>query len=37
MNQWLNGALATCTFELRRSFTIQRTAVSAVLALFPPA
>ena len=36
MNQWLNGALATCTFELRRSFTIHRTAVSAVLALFPP-
>jgi len=36
MNRWLNGALATCSFELRRSFTVQRTAVSAVLALFPP-
>ncbi len=32
----INGALATCSFELRRSFTFQRTAVSAVLALFPP-
>ena len=37
MNRWFNGALATCSFELRRSFTVQRTAVSAVLALFPPA
>ena len=36
MKLWLNGALATCSFELRRSFTIQRTAVSLVLALFPP-
>jgi ABC-type transport system involved in multi-copper enzyme maturation permease subunit len=32
----LNGSLATCSFELRRSFTFQRTAVSVVLALFPP-
>jgi len=37
MNHWIRGALATCTFELRRSFTIQRMAVSLVLALFPPA
>ena len=36
MINWLNGALATCSFELRRSFTFQRTAVSVVLALFPP-
>lgn len=36
MNHWLNGAWATCSFELRRSFTFQRTAVSVVLALFPP-
>lgn len=33
---WLTGAFATCGFELRRSFTIQRTAVSIVLAVFPP-
>ena len=33
---WLNGALATCGFELRRSFTFQRTAVSIVLSVFPP-
>jgi hypothetical protein len=32
----LNGALATCSFELRRSFTFQRTAVSLVLSAFPP-
>lgn len=31
-----DGAVATCSFELRRSFTFQRTAVSIVLALFPP-
>ena len=36
VKNWLNGALATCLFELRRSFTIQRTAVSVVLAAFPP-
>ena len=36
MNHWLTGALATCGFELRRSFSIQRTSVSVVLALFPP-
>lgn len=33
---WLNGALATCRFELKRSMTLQRLAVSSVLALFPP-
>ena len=33
---WLTGAFATCGFELRRSFTFQRTAVSVVLAIFPP-
>lgn len=36
MNNWLTGSTATCRFELRRSFTTQRTAVSVVLALFPP-
>jgi hypothetical protein len=36
MRLWFNGALATCLFELRRSFTVQRTAVSLVLAAFPP-
>lgn len=36
MKNWFYGALATCSFELRRSFTLQRTAVSIVLALFPP-
>lgn len=36
MNFRLQGALATCAFELRRSFSAQRLAVSAVLALFPP-
>jgi len=37
MIRWFNGAIATCSFELHRSFTVQRTAVSVVLALFPPA
>jgi ABC-type transport system involved in multi-copper enzyme maturation permease subunit len=36
MRNWINGAMATCGFELKRSFTFQRTAVSIVLALFPP-
>lgn len=36
MKKWLNGAWATCSFELRRSFTFQRTVISIVLALFPP-
>ncbi len=34
---WIKGTIATCRFELRRSLTIQRIAVSIVLALFPPA
>lgn len=33
---WVTGALATCRFELQRSFTFQRTAVSILLSLFPP-
>ncbi len=33
---WLTGTLATCVFEIRRSLTLQRLAVSAVLSLFPP-
>ena len=33
---WLNGSLATCMFEIRRSMTLQRLAVSSVLGLFPP-
>lgn len=36
MNKILNSAIATCRFELRRSFTLQRSVVSIVLALFPP-
>jgi len=36
MKNWINSALVTCSFELKRSFTFQRTAVSVVLALFPP-
>lgn len=36
MNNWIHSALVTCSFELKRSFTIQRTAVSIVMALFPP-
>ena len=32
-----HGALATCTFELRRSMSAQRISVSIGLALFPPA
>lgn len=34
---WIKGAIATCIFELRRSLTIQRGMVAAVLSLFPPA
>ncbi|MDB2686481.1 ABC transporter permease [Mariniblastus sp.] len=34
-NLW-RGALATCSFELRRSMSAQRISVSAGLALFPP-
>ena len=33
---WFAPAWATCNFELKRSFTFQRTAVTIVLALFPP-
>ena len=36
MNRWLTGAFATCLFELRRSFSVQRTSVTLVLILFPP-
>lgn len=35
MNQFY-AAWATCMFELRSSFTIQRASVTAVMALFPP-
>lgn len=34
---WIKGAIATCFFELKRSFTLQRGMVAAVLSLFPPA
>lgn len=33
---WLNGTLATASFEFRRSLTWQRIAVAMLLALFPP-
>lgn len=33
---WILGSMATCFFELKRSMTIQRGFVAAVLALFPP-
>lgn len=36
MKRIINGALATCRFELHGSFTFQRTLVSLVLAFFPP-
>lgn len=36
MNNWLNSAIATCGFEVKRSLTFQRMAVSVVMALFPP-
>ncbi len=36
IRNWINGSIATCAFELKRSFTFQRNAVTAVLALFPP-
>jgi ABC-type transport system involved in multi-copper enzyme maturation permease subunit len=36
MNSIFSGVLATAGFELRRSFTFQRTSVSVILALFPP-
>ncbi|MEM7781876.1 MAG: hypothetical protein AAF623_00755 [Planctomycetota bacterium] len=36
MKSLINSIFATCGFELRRSMTFQRTAVSIVLSLFPP-
>lgn len=36
MKNWINGALATCRFELTRSFSVQRLASSLGLILFPP-
>ncbi len=36
MKNILQNAIATCLYEIRSSFTIQRTSVSLVLALFPP-
>ncbi len=36
MKNWINGALATCRFELTRSFSAQRLASSFGLILFPP-
>lgn len=36
MRNILQNAFATCLFEIRSSFTVQRTSVSLVLALFPP-
>jgi hypothetical protein len=37
MNSWINGAIATCRFELMRAFSLQRLSIMAALALFPPA
>ena len=36
MNGLINGTMATCGFELKRSFTRQRIAVTTILILFPP-
>lgn len=36
MKNILQNATATCLYEIRSSFTIQRTSVSLALALFPP-
>ena len=33
---WVNGAWATCLFELKQSFNKQRLSISAILTLFPP-
>lgn len=33
---WINGALATFAFEIRRSFSVHRLMVAIGLALFPP-
>lgn len=37
MKNWINGAFATFTFEVRRSFSVHRLMVAIGLALFPPA
>lgn len=36
MNTWITGALATCRFELQRSFSLQRLVSLLGLILFPP-
>ena len=36
MRNWIPGAIATCRFELFRSFSLHRLGVMAVLMLFPP-
>ena len=36
MNTWMTGALATCRFELQRSFSLQRLTSLLGLILFPP-
>ena len=35
-SNWMNGALATCRFEIQRSFSLQRLVASLVLIVFPP-
>lgn len=36
MNHWINGALATFQFELRKAVTLNRVMVALALAMFPP-
>ena len=36
MKNWLTGAVATFTFEIRRSFTYHRLSIAVALSLFPP-
>ena len=36
MTNWINSALATFTFDVRRSFSVHRLLVAIGLALFPP-
>jgi len=36
VTNWINGALATFTFEVRRSFSVHRLMVAIGLAMFPP-
>ncbi|QEG23825.1 hypothetical protein [Mariniblastus fucicola] len=36
MKNWIIGALATCRFEMQRSFSMQRLASSLGMVLFPP-